>query len=86
MKLAPFAFTRAESLDHALDVLGELGTDAKVLAGGQSLIPLMSFRLAAPSHLVDVSNLREPCYIRSDRSGLSVGGTNAAALGFRHDF
>jgi aerobic carbon-monoxide dehydrogenase medium subunit len=79
MKLAPFAFTRAESLDHALDVLGELGTDAKVLAGGQSLIPLMAFRLAAPSHLVDVSDLRETRYVRPEQSGLAVGGTTRSA-------
>jgi CO/xanthine dehydrogenase FAD-binding subunit len=79
MKLPPFAFTRAESLDHALDVLGELGADAKALAGGQSLIPLMSFRLAAPSHLVDVSDLREPRYVRPDQSGLAVGGTTRHA-------
>jgi CO/xanthine dehydrogenase FAD-binding subunit len=75
MKLAPFAFTRAESLDHALDVLGELGSDAKALAGGQSLIPLMSLRLAAPAHLVDVSELRELRYLRVGEAGLAIGAT-----------
>jgi CO/xanthine dehydrogenase FAD-binding subunit len=75
MKLAPFAFTRAESLDHALDLLHELGPDAKALAGGQSLIPLMSLRLATPAHLVDVSELRELRYLRSDEAGLTIGGT-----------
>ena len=74
MKLPPFAFTRAESLDHALDVLGEHGADAKALAGGQSLIPLMAFRLAAPSHLVDVSELGDLRYVRPGQ-GLAVGGT-----------
>lgn len=78
MKLPPFAFTRAESLDHALDLLGEL-EDAKVLAGGQSLIPLMAFRLSAPSHLIDVSELRETRYVRSDQTGLAVGGTTRHA-------
>ncbi len=78
MKLSPFAFTRAESLDHALDLLGELD-DAKVLAGGQSLIPLMAFRLAAPAHLIDVSELRETRYVRSDQTGLAVGGTTRHA-------
>ena len=79
MKLAPFAFTRAESLDHALDVLGELGPDAKALAGGQSLIPLMAFRLATPSHLVDVSELGDLRYVRSDETALAVGGTTRNA-------
>jgi CO/xanthine dehydrogenase FAD-binding subunit len=79
MKLPPFAFTRAESLDHALDLLGELGADAKALAGGQSLIPLMAFRLAAPSHLVDVSDLLESRYVRAGESDLSIGGTTRHA-------
>jgi carbon-monoxide dehydrogenase medium subunit/6-hydroxypseudooxynicotine dehydrogenase subunit alpha len=79
MKLPPFAFTRAKSLDHALDLLGELGGDAKALAGGQSLIPLMAFRLAAPSHLVDVSELREARYVRDGQAGLAVGGTTRHA-------
>ena len=72
MKLPAFALTRAESLDHALAVLGELGPDAKPLAGGQSLIPLMSFRLAAPAHLVDVSDLVESRYVASGDAGLTV--------------
>jgi CO/xanthine dehydrogenase FAD-binding subunit len=79
MKLPPFAFTRAESLDHALDLLGELGGDAKALAGGQSLIPLMAFRLASPSHLVDVSDLGEARYVRCGENGLAVGGTTRHA-------
>jgi len=76
MKLPPFAFTRADSLDHALDLLGP---DTKALGGGQSLIPLMAFRLAAPAHLVDVSELRETRYVRSEQSGLVVGGTTRHA-------
>jgi len=79
MKPSQFEYHSPEGLEDALELLAQLGDDAKVLAGGQSLIPLMSFRLAAPSHLVDVSNLREPCSIRSDRSGLAVGGTTRHA-------
>jgi carbon-monoxide dehydrogenase medium subunit/6-hydroxypseudooxynicotine dehydrogenase subunit alpha len=79
MKLAPFAFTRATSLDHALELLGELGGDAKALAGGQSLIPLMAFRLAAPAHLVDVSELDEMRYVRVGEAGLALGGTTRHA-------
>lgn len=54
MKPAPFAYHRAGSVDEAIDLLAELGGEAKLLAGGQSLIPLMNFRLARPRHLVDV--------------------------------
>jgi carbon-monoxide dehydrogenase medium subunit/6-hydroxypseudooxynicotine dehydrogenase subunit alpha len=79
MKLPPFVFTRAESLVHALDVLGEHGSDAKALAGGQSLIPLMALRLAAPAHLVDVSELRELRYIHPGDAGLTIGGTTRHA-------
>ncbi len=79
MKLPPFAFTRAESLDHALELLAELGSDAKALAGGQSLIPLMAFRLAAPAHLVDVSELPELGYLRPAETGLAVGGVTRTA-------
>ena len=57
-------------------MLGEHGADAKVLAGGQSLIPLMAFRLAAPAHLVDVSDLSELRYVRPDQAEL---------VGRRHD-
>ncbi|MFW3169302.1 FAD binding domain-containing protein [Geodermatophilus sp. CPCC 206100] len=56
---AEFDYLAASSLDHALDLLGEHGDEAKLLAGGHSLIPLMKFRLAAPSVLVDISRLTE---------------------------
>jgi carbon-monoxide dehydrogenase medium subunit len=57
MKPAPFAYHRPAELDEALALLAELGGEAKVLAGGQSLLPLLSMRLAAPAHLVDVNAL-----------------------------
>src|SRR5205085_10860097 len=53
--------------------------DAKALAGGQSLIPLMAFRLAAPAHLVDVSELDEARYVRVGEAGLAAGGTTRHA-------
>jgi carbon-monoxide dehydrogenase medium subunit len=56
---AAFDYVRAESLAHATELLGEHGDDAKLLAGGHSLLPLMKFRLAAPAVLVDVSGLDE---------------------------
>jgi carbon-monoxide dehydrogenase medium subunit len=55
MKPSPFTLHRPSALPEALDVLARVGADGKVLAGGQSLIPLLSMRLAAPAHLVDVN-------------------------------
>jgi carbon-monoxide dehydrogenase medium subunit/6-hydroxypseudooxynicotine dehydrogenase subunit alpha len=57
MKSPPFAYARAESAEEALELLAEGGDDAKVLAGGQSLLPLLAYRFARPTHLVDVSAL-----------------------------
>jgi carbon-monoxide dehydrogenase medium subunit len=57
MKPAPFRYLRPASLDEALDVLAAHGEDAKVIAGGQSLVPMLNFRLLAPSVLVDVNRL-----------------------------
>ena len=79
MKLPSFEFTRARSLEHAVTLLAELGPEAKILAGGQSLIPLMSFRMAAPAHLVDVSELRELSFVVTSDAGLEVGGTTRHA-------
>jgi aerobic carbon-monoxide dehydrogenase medium subunit len=57
MKPAPFTYHRPADLDEALDVLAQVGLRGKVLAGGQSLLPLLSMRLAAPEHLVDINHL-----------------------------
>jgi carbon-monoxide dehydrogenase medium subunit len=57
VKPAPFAYHRPRGLDEALALLATLGSDGKVLAGGQSLVPLMSMRLSAPAHLVDVNHV-----------------------------
>ncbi|HEX3004608.1 MAG TPA: xanthine dehydrogenase family protein subunit M [Angustibacter sp.] len=57
MKPAPFEYHRPADLAQALSLLAELGAQAKVLAGGQSLLPLLSMRLASPAHLVDVNAL-----------------------------
>lgn len=57
MKAAPFDYVRAESLEHALELLRQHGYEAKLLAGGQSLVPMMAMRLARPSMLVDINRL-----------------------------
>jgi carbon-monoxide dehydrogenase medium subunit len=59
MKPAAFAYHRVDTLPDALERLAELGTDAKVLAGGQSLVPMMNFRLVRPSALVDITRVGE---------------------------
>ena len=73
MKPSPFTYHRPEGLDEALAVLAEVGGDGKVLAGGQSLLPILSMRLAAPAHLVDVNRLAELAYVRSGPDGVRVG-------------
>jgi carbon-monoxide dehydrogenase medium subunit len=69
MKPAPFEYYAPATVDEALSHLAEHGYDAKVLAGGQSLVPMMNFRLVQPSILVDLNNVEDLAYIRSDENG-----------------
>src|SRR4051794_4891418 len=81
MKPAPFEYDDPRTLDEALALLAEHGEDAKVLAGGQSLVPLMNFRLVAPQRLVDVNGVAELDYLRADDDVLRIGAlTRHAAL------
>jgi CO/xanthine dehydrogenase FAD-binding subunit len=75
MKPPPFAYARAESAEQAVSLLADAGDDAKVIAGGQSLVPLLNFRLARPSVLVDVNPIAELDYLRigANGDGLAVG-------------
>jgi carbon-monoxide dehydrogenase medium subunit len=74
MKPAPVDYVAAGSLGEALALLAEHGSDAKPLAGGQSLIPLLNFRLARPTVLVDLNGLAELSYVRAGADGgLSIG-------------
>lgn len=70
---APFRYARAESTAHALDLLSEHGTDAKLLAGGQSLLPVLKMRLAHPAVLIDLSRVAELSYVRVDGDHVAVG-------------
>lgn len=70
---APFEYMRAESADAALAALAEHGDEAKLLAGGMSLLPLMKLRLATPTVLVDVGRLRELSYIRDSGDHVAIG-------------
>jgi carbon-monoxide dehydrogenase medium subunit len=71
---AAFDYVRAGSVDEALAALTEHGDEAKVLAGGHSLLPLMKLRLATPAVLVDVGRLDELSYIREEGDELRIGG------------
>jgi carbon-monoxide dehydrogenase medium subunit len=70
---ASFDYRRAGSIDEAMSVLREHGGDARVLAGGQSLIPAMRYRLARPAVLVDINRLDELDYVRESNRMLSIG-------------
>lgn len=70
---AGFDYLRADSLDEALALKADRGEDAKYLAGGHSLIPLMKFRLAGPSALVDISRLDELRHLERDDGSLRLG-------------
>src|SRR5262245_12625716 len=73
MKPAPFDLFRPRSVDQALALLQAHGDDAKVLAGGQSLVPLMNFRLAQPGHLIDLNGVPGMDQIQFNDHTLSLG-------------
>lgn len=77
---APFEYVRASSVDEALAVLAAHGDDAKLLAGGHSLLPLMKLRLATPAVLVDVGRLRDLSFVEDRGDHVAVG-----ALTRHHD-
>jgi len=75
MKAAPFEYILAESVDHALECLNQHGMDAKAIAGGQSLVPMMAMRLARPSVLLDINRLPELKQIKISANNVSMGAT-----------
>lgn len=70
---APFEYVRADTVEGALAALAEYGDEAKVLAGGHSLLPLMKLRLATPAVLVDVGRLRELSFVEDRGDHVAVG-------------
>jgi carbon-monoxide dehydrogenase medium subunit len=70
---AAFDYARASSVDDALSRLADAGEDAKLLAGGHSLLPLMKLRLAAPALLVDIGRLRDLSFVREDGDRVVIG-------------
>ncbi len=73
MKPPPFGYSRPESVDDAVAVLASHDPDGKVLAGGQSLLPLLNMRLAMPAHLVDINRLSELSYVRVAGGHVVIG-------------
>ena len=70
---APFEYERATSVEDALALLDRLGPEARVIAGGHSLLPMMKLRLAAPEHLVDINDLADLDYIRVEGDEIRIG-------------
>jgi aerobic carbon-monoxide dehydrogenase medium subunit len=73
VKPAAFTYHRAYDVQETTALLGELGPDAKILAGGQSLVAMMNFRLARPSALVDITRIHGLDYLENDADGLRIG-------------
>jgi aerobic carbon-monoxide dehydrogenase medium subunit len=70
---ASFEYERATSVDGAIEALQRLGSEARVIAGGHSLLPMMKLRLANPEHLIDINDLHELAYIREDAGQVRIG-------------
>lgn len=68
-----FIYEAPSSLDEAIKMLHEYGDDAKILAGGHSLIPMMKLRFASPSHLIDLGNIPDLSYIKEEDGSLKIG-------------
>jgi 2-furoyl-CoA dehydrogenase FAD binding subunit len=81
MKPAAFDYVRAEHLDEALGILGREGGDARILAGGQSLVAMLNMRLAKPGTLIDIMRLAELARIERKADTITIGaGVRQAAL------
>jgi CO/xanthine dehydrogenase FAD-binding subunit len=73
LKPAPFEYLAADTLDQAVALLQDRGAEAKLLAGGQSLVPLMNLRLARPQSLIDLNPAKELAYVREQDGALTIG-------------
>jgi carbon-monoxide dehydrogenase medium subunit len=73
MKPAAFDYVAADSIDMALGALAQAGGDAKILAGGQSLVPMLNFRLLRPAVLVDINRISGLAFIREEEAAIRIG-------------
>lgn len=85
MKPAPFDYVRPDSLAEAASLCQQHGSEARVLAGGQSLMAMLNMRLTTPSVLIDVSGLREANFVRADAGHVAIGCTMRQAELMRWD-
>ena len=76
---AAFEYLRPKSIPEAIGLLQQYGEDAKILSGGQSLIPMMKFRLARPAYLVDINRISGLSYVREEDGYLKIGGLTREA-------
>ncbi len=79
MKPAPFGHLAPATREQALEALRRYGSDAKVLAGGQSLVPMLAMRLARPAVLVDLNPIGDLAYVKPTRGGLAIGAMTRQA-------
>src|SRR3984893_1709334 len=70
---ASFEYERATSVDHALSLLQSLRPEARIVAGGHSLLPMMKLRLARPEHVIDINDLSELGYIKQEGNEVLIG-------------
>jgi len=75
MKPAKFDYHDPATIDEALGLMARLGDQARPLAGGQSLVPLMNFRLIRPAHLIDLNGINELSYLKAEDGKLRIGAT-----------
>src|SRR5262245_66124866 len=85
MKPAPFEYARPSDLAEACAMLAA-GDDARIIAGGQSLVPLMAMRLARPKRLIDIARIPELAFVRQEHACVAIGATTRQCMLEREPF
>lgn len=85
MIAAAFDYHKPESVEEAIKLLVELGDEAKILAGGHSLIPMMKLRFASPEHLIDINGISELSYIKRNGNQFSIGAMTRESMVEHHE-
>ena len=80
VKPPPFDYIRPNTLAEGLELIGKYGADARILAGGQSLIAMLNMRVAAPKLLIDINGLTDEAYIRDDGDAIAIGCATRQAV------
>ena len=79
MKAAPFEYSRVADIDEACAMLAA-DENARIIAGGQTLVPMMAMRLARPTHLIDINHIATMSHIRAEGDGVSIGATTRQCM------